>query len=997
MPTQQLDILIKFLIDEGAVTRAEEAMMLLERAGIRFNKELGRFQDTETNKMVSGTEAAKRMGEAYRVLADQVKPLSTAMVPIEGSEKALAVGADILATYKDLGLTTEEIAADMEGIAGSEFMRADTIEKSMNAAEGLNQMTLKQLMAHEGIKDVNDLNLDLGKQIATQSKLTGQSLESIAATHARGSTNSKETYGNILAAARAAKDLQKGTGGAADEAARLKEESRRASEQMKNFVGGFIGFQLMMTGMQMKKLGQSLMKPMQQFADYAGLGDDAANEWLWTQKKIEQSFIRVGRVMVDQMLPTMQKIAEIMEDVADFAEENPGVAKAVTFFAAGTAAIGSILMAIGGIWTGVFALKNLFNFIGYKIPGFVGGLTTLGKTIGSLIAKATVGLAGLGVAGAAATGVGLGLGVAAMLPEEVSYQHPVWGETTHKKVDFGELFAIAAYGAGKAVEAFGGEAHTAERWFLKAAIATGDWAKISGEATDELIKATEAAKGTFVVSQEMVDLYKKWYDDQLEADIEYQQERSAIVNEYNEEWIELHQEFSDQALQAEKEYLDARAELIESYELRAGRAQADFNRAVAESQADFQRSQAQSLADFRSSQSQIQSDLQRAEAQAYADYQRNRASLIAAYHTNEKRALQDYLHDRAEIEEDYQRQLERMARDNKRNEQDAIAANDALALVRERRRYADEKVEAAIAYNEKLADLDYEYQLERQRRAQDLQQRLADLDSAYQAEKAKRAQEAAQRQEDAEAEFLQEQAQRVYEHGLEMARKATEFQIEQARAAEDHQARLDRLKDEFDEEEEQRKLNFIKEKNQLTTQFQERLVKLQEQYNKETKQRTDNLKIQMKAMLGIQEWGYQGMINATQRYVDQLLAEAGRLKVSGAPELQRGGYVFGRGLYELAEEGKEYVLDNRTTTALESALGHLTHDKFLGLIQMMAHSRQNRDRVPIPRLALSMGSGGQSVSQEYHFHAGISASDRVWIKQMVVNQSQHLLRDALEI
>ena len=222
MPTQQLDILIKFLIDKSAVGDAQEAVMLLERAGVSYNEELGQFQDVESKKMVSMLEVTKRLTQAYNDLSEQVKPLSTVDIPIVGSKKALAVGAELVAVTKDWGMEVGEVAEEYAGLAGGEWMRADALEKSIVSAQEINKMSLKQLMTHEGIKDVNELNLDLGKQINSNAKATGSSVEAIAASHARGSTNSKETYGNILAAAKAAAQLEGKTSAVADDAARIK-------------------------------------------------------------------------------------------------------------------------------------------------------------------------------------------------------------------------------------------------------------------------------------------------------------------------------------------------------------------------------------------------------------------------------------------------------------------------------------------------------------------------------------------------------------------------------------------------------------------------------------------------------------------------------------------------------------------------------------------------------------------------------------------------------
>ncbi len=113
--------------------------------------------------------------------------------------------------------------------------------------------------------------------------------------------------------------------------------------------------------------------------------DDVTARWQTAQQDIEQSYLRIGAVAADTLLPLVEKLAGLAEQTAEFVEQNPEVIKALvglgSFLAVGGGAlqVGGKLAQMGGL------AMQYGPGVGAAIKG---GLVTAGKAVGGFLGGA---------------------------------------------------------------------------------------------------------------------------------------------------------------------------------------------------------------------------------------------------------------------------------------------------------------------------------------------------------------------------------------------------------------------------------------------------------------------------------------------------------------------------------------------------------------------------------------------------------------------------------
>lgn len=965
----QLQIYVRFMMDTKAAKSADHALKMLSDAGMEYNKRLNKFYEVSGQRRIRSLEATVgAVGKHQKAQEDAIKKQIDYEVQLENQrrrvleerqreqalraqwaenekrwaenelkygaqleeqarvraaeeearriakpERELSAAGSLLAYTKDWGKSVHEVAVEFANVDRYESQSVDKLEQNLNLAKKINESTLQQLAQKLKIKTVGELDLQLAKDLLKQSQLTRIPVELLAAEYSKVSDKQKETYEYVMASVKAVQAFGANIKNADQNLGLTVKKLSTMQQQVRGFMGGFVGFQLMMTGMQMQRVAKQMLSPIEKFTAAQGETDAVAKQWLKTQKDIEKSFIRVGKIMAQELLPTMLKIAKLADRLADFVEANPSIAKAVGWGAIGSMAVGSILMLVGQIWTGLFAFKNALTFFkGLNLAGMAGNigggiaaaggaralaragvtnvLVKLSPGIESALRTLAAGMTGtqlvkalglglktgfekilLALAGgtpvtALAPGIGTGLAIASLFPEKGE----ILGQP-YQKVDFGELASIIAYSVGSAMDKLLKDTDRAERWFLKVARATGDWTDAVEEATEEL-----------EVSEDALKAYEDWAREEAEAHAEYLEKVAEEETDFQESSKELQSDYHADLLDMQQDYEADRAKIIE-----------DYLKDTKEATEDFARASAALLGSF-----------QRASAEAAAEYQRNRAEIISDYQREEQEAAAQHQRDLIEAYQDYLQTLRDLERDHQRNMADAIAENDALALVREERRYADELQAAQENYRNRVNEINQEYELERQARAEQFQRTLQELDQEYLIEEAKRKEE-----------FLREQAE-----------AQAEFELERQRAAEEYQAQLADLEAAYGEQKQARAQQYKDEILELRKAHRNKLIELQNEYNQERTQRAQNLRVTMQTLLGIEQQGHNAMLAAARAYIAQLLAAAKSLQTQ-APGNQIGGYVRKRGIYTLAEAGKEFVLDNTTTNILENTIGYLTQEK----------------------------------------------------------------------
>lgn len=211
----------------------------------------------------------------------------------------------------------------------------------------------------------------------------------------------------------------------------------------------------------------------------------------------------------------------------------------------------------------------------------------------------------------------------------------------------------------------------------------------------------------------------------------------------------LERNFSNQRIQATQQYEEQRLNIIRNYE-----------KSVAREEEDFVRQRKRGLRDYEKQIVDIVRDGQERDAEMRSDTEKQIAEI------NE-----DSVKRRAKIEEDYQEQREKAEKDHKDRLLKAAGQLDAIAVLEERKRYAQDNKERKKQHDEALEDEKEATEERRQDALDALNERLEDARKAD--EKRLADMEAARKQQ--------------------LADEDEDRKIEKDRAAEDHNDQLEEM------------------------------------------------------------------------------------------------------------------------------------------------------------------------------------------------------------
>ncbi len=127
-------------------------------------------------------------------------------------------------------------------------------------------------------------------------------------------------------------------------------------------------------GLQAAAAGAAIIAPLalaaRAYIQQAGEAESTSRRWNTAMQDIQQSQIRVGRVVAQEILPLLEKAADLAEKIAQFVEDNPDVVKAAL-------AVGGSLVVVGG----------LVSAVG-QIGLFIGGIGQIAAALGAVVERA---------------------------------------------------------------------------------------------------------------------------------------------------------------------------------------------------------------------------------------------------------------------------------------------------------------------------------------------------------------------------------------------------------------------------------------------------------------------------------------------------------------------------------------------------------------------------------------------------------------------------------
>jgi hypothetical protein len=568
----------------------------------------------------------------------------------------------------------------------------------------------------------NEVDSQKLKDYATK---TGQAYEDVLNTLYKGGPGADKILNDMASSTSAVGDAAKnaaGQMGGVDNALKKTDETaKKAGRNIYALFGGFGSFFLSFAGKDITKFGTMLISPLQKLiAAASGSGVGAA--WANSMKRVEDSFVRVGAIMANMLLPALKKAADLAERIATFAEAHPELVKAVVglgglslavgkllSLAASAGMIGSALVTMGALKPSVqggslvlgevfggaagqgvgTAIKQMF---GAKVIGAEIG-TTASTIIGTTAPAA-------GTAFGTAAGVAFKIGLAAALvvafaavemkllnaaqrklgQKETTWDDMKQGDTwagigkTMKTIAMGMNPIMQGLGLlSVGLHAVGFDAAGAKVWALAK--------KISGLG-DAALKTAEE----LTLSKEAVDAYAQYDKQRVEMEQQYEEQRTQIVADNGAARVEL-----------ESKYESDRNKLIEDYNKQASQAYSQYQKSLKSLAADFARGN----------------------SEATVQYQQDLAKLTVDFHQSQ-----------VDAQKDHQKRLRKLAQEHADNVEHLTNTRDALGLAQENR-----------DYKRKVAEENAEFRADSAKRKAEYKKQVAELQQKYAQDEAKRLEE----------------------------------------------------------------------------------------------------------------------------------------------------------------------------------------------------------------------------------------------------------------
>jgi hypothetical protein len=530
--------------------------------------------------------------------------------------------------------------------------------------------------------------------------------------------------------------------GAAGVTAGLKateDQAKRTKEQLQQLKTA--GRELSQIGRDIGLVGAAISGPLllaaKSFVDANQKTSYIAQAWLRDTNSMEASYTRVGGVVVGQLLPAMDQSARLVDKLATFAEQNPGLVK-MALGASGTlVGAGAALIAAGSLAQTAANVGLLFTMLGRA------GLLTSG-----VVSTAVgVGGAGLALAGGAAAGYGLtaALGIdAAHNGNQVAQAFQSATESLRLLINkiYGTNWQVqntAMYGPPKppGYDIYANRYGSAD---LSARQTEGNATSFYGGYSSGTAAARALAQPAYsafqATSQTNLDAYQAG---DSATRLAYLKSTEAAQGTFDNNRRLQIRDFNEQETQIEKSYNSSRL-----LQLR------DFNEQQASTQKSFDESNTKAA---------------------------------TAHSTDMSRLAQDQAAGLAQLSGDHEDRLRELA-----------ANRDALGFVKEQRSYERQKAELEANnkkevdrrnqdYTTQQADAKTAFDEARARQQAAFQQSQDDAAKAYQDQKDQRADQFAQQKQDAQDAFTAQQLQAKTNFNTALATDLANFTTQQTALA----------------------------------------------------------------------------------------------------------------------------------------------------------------------------------------------------------------------
>jgi hypothetical protein len=465
-----------------------------------------------------------------------------------------------------------------------------------------------------------------------------------------------------------------------------------------------VGFEIGLVG---AAIGGPLIAAAKSFVDANQKTSYIARQWLTDTNNTAASYQRIGGVVARDMLPAMDQASKLVDKLATFAEQNPGLVK-MALGASGTLVGAGAGLVVLGQATQTVANIGLLMVALNKMPA----IAAAGGVSGILGSTAVVGSVGAGaaVAGGMATGYGLTalLGVqAANGGSEMARVFQAATEALRMVVNkiTGMNYQIegrnarggvgsAPYGPQQPQEPMysGGAQRTYDQTTADRAAGTlWNERQAAQPVYNAYTAASSANLDTFTTQQS--DTRMAYLKSSLQAEATFQDSRSKMIRDFGEQATQAEttynrsrllaiRNFNEQAAQAAESFNDSQGKALDAHNLEMTRLAQDF----AISQAAALGTHNQTLRDFVASGDVL------GFAKEQERFATSNAAAIAANKTEVDRKNADFATSSADAKKAYDEQRAQNAANFQQSQDDAAQA------------YQDQRTQAKFNFDQALGD-----------------------------------------------------------------------------------------------------------------------------------------------------------------------------------------------------------------------------------------------------------------------------------------------------
>lgn len=335
----------------------------------------------------------------------------------------------------------------------------------------------------------------------------------------------------------------------------------------------------------------------------------------------------------------------------------------------------------------------------------------------------------------------------------------------------------------------------------------------------------------------------------------------------------------EDAAKALSTFVDANIEEWNKYQEEISNVTSEYGKQRAEIERSSNEARSTILQNYSSQMKDATANYYQANADAQAQYFQSSSEAASAFAQGQAQIAQDSARQLADLERQYQEDRQRALEDHELRQKELLESRDGLAMMHE----------------------DEQFAIDEKRRTEDYEQGRAQVQ-----------QQAAQTLADNAAQYARERAQRAAEFISRLQENARNYAIEKARIKAEKEAALIELQEQ--------QATAISE---LTESYNEQIAMINKSFGERLRALGMNIYNDQVAI-------EQASARAHVAFLNWLQQTAVNLPVAGG--MATGGYA-GYGRYTLGEQGTEFVLNNRSTKAAERAVnGNLTQEKLMNLI-----------------------------------------------------------------